>query len=281
MVSTDLLASVRAALARRYVVERQLGRGGMATVFLAQDVRSRDPVAIKVLHPEVAVALGAGRFAREIRILARLSHPNILPLLDSDEAGTHVYYVMPYAAGETLGALIAREGRLPLARAVAITRDIAAALDYAHDRQVIHRDIKPDNILLEPGRAVLCDFGVARAVMESIGEGASSSGLVVGTPAYMSPEQATGSGQVDHRSDIYSLGCVVYQMLAGEPPFSGPTSLAIRARHLQEMPRSLRLLRPELPPAVDAAVQAALAKLPGDRPPTGAELVRRLTLLTG
>jgi len=279
MVTTDLLGSVRAALAARYVVQRKLGGGGMATVFLAEDRRTHGPVAIKVLHPEFAVALGPGRFAREIRILAALSHPNILPVLDSDQAGTHLYYVMPYAPGETLAALIAREGSLPLERVVAITRDVAAALDYAHARQVIHRDIKPENILLEPERAVLCDFGVARAVVDSVGEDSSSSGLIVGTPAYMSPEQARGVG-IDGRSDIYALGCVVYEMLTGEPPFSGPTPQAIQARHLHEAPRSLRVVRPDLPQRVESAVLAALAKRPQDRPRSGAGLVERLQVST-
>ncbi len=276
MVSTDLLASVRAALARRYVVERQVGRGAMATVFLAQDLQTQGPVAIKVLHPEFTVALGPGRFAREIRILARLHHPNILPLLDSEQAGSHLYYVMPFAAGETLAGRIAREGRLPLDSVLAITRDIAAGLDYAHARQIIHRDIKPENVLFESGRAVLCDFGVARAVMESAGEGFSSSGLVVGTPAYMSPEQAMGGTEVDNRSDIYSLGCVVYEMLMGERVFSGPTTQAVLARHLHETPKSLRIVRPELPASVEEAVQAALAKRPEDRPSSGAEFLGRM-----
>jgi serine/threonine-protein kinase len=268
MVSTDLLASVRAALARRYVVERQVGRGAMATVFLAEDRETQGPVAIKVLHPEFTVALGPGRFAREIRILAGL--------LDSDQAGSHLYYVMPFAAGETLGGRIKREGRLPLDSVLAITGDVAAGLDYAHARHVIHRDIKPDNILFESGRAVLCDFGVARAVMESAGEGFSSSGLVVGTPAYMSPEQAMGHADVDHRTDIYSLGCVVYEMLVGEKVFSGPTTQAVLARHLHEAPKSLRLVRPELPAAVEGAVQAALAKHPEDRPASGADFLGRM-----
>jgi serine/threonine-protein kinase len=276
MVSTDLLASVRAALARRYVVERQVGRGAMATVFLAEDRETQGPVAIKVLHPEFTVALGPGRFAREIRILAGLHHPNILPLLDSDQAGSHLYYVMPFAAGETLGGRIKREGRLPLDSVLAITGDVAAGLDYAHARHVIHRDIKPDNILFESGRAVLCDFGVARAVMESAGEGFSSSGLVVGTPAYMSPEQAMGHADVDHRTDIYSLGCVVYEMLVGEKVFSGPTTQAVLARHLHEAPKSLRLVRPELPAAIEGAVQAALAKHPEDRPASGADFLGRM-----
>jgi eukaryotic-like serine/threonine-protein kinase len=264
------------ALGERYRLLREIGRGGMATVYLAEDRLGGDPVAVKVLRPELAMSLGSTRFHREIEIATRLRHPNILPLLGSGEVGAFLYYSMPYVAGDSLQALLERQGRLPLARVLAIAGDIAGALDYAHAHNVVHRDIKPPNVLLEGDRAMVCDFGVARAIIRASTDQSSSSGLVFGTVAYMSPEQATGRGEIDARSDIYAMGCVVYEMLTGEPAFSGPTPQAIIARHLSEPPRSIRTVRPEVPQEMEAAVLAALAKEPEARPRTGAELMALL-----
>jgi len=272
----DLLLSVRDALAPRYRVERPLGRGGMATVFLAQRADGGGPVAVKVLHRGLAVALGTDRFHREIEILSRLRHPHIVPVFDSDIAGTFVFLVMPYVAGENLRTRIQREGQLPIHSALSIARDVAGALDYAHAQNVLHRDIKPENILLEGDRALVCDFGLARAIDRSTMD-SSSSGLVVGTPAYMSPEQAMAQKDIGPPSDVYALGCVLYEMLTGELPFTGPTAQAILARHLAVPARPLGIVRPDLPEHIEAAVAAALAKSPDERPASGAELSRRLT----
>jgi serine/threonine-protein kinase len=268
-------ADLREALADRYDVDRVLGRGGMATVYLAQDRETRASVAIKVLRPELAAILGPSRFRREVEILTRLRHPNILPILDSDEKGPFLYCVMPYIAGDSLEALVEREGPLPLDRVLEIASDLAAAIDYAHGEGILHRDIKPGNVLLEGQRALVCDFGMARAIEVASGESISSSGLVIGTPAYMSPEQAV-IGELDRRSDIYAFGCVLYEMLAGEPPFRGPTSQAIFGKQLNERPRSLCVVRPALPREIEAAVLKALEKDPERRPGSGGELVRRL-----
>jgi eukaryotic-like serine/threonine-protein kinase len=268
------------ALAHRFRLLREIGRGGMATVYLAEDVAGGGPggqVAIKVLRPELASSVGGSRFHREIEIASRLRHPNILPLLGSGEAGEFLYYSMPYVAGDSLQALLEREGRLPLARVLQIAGDVAAALDYAHAQNVVHRDIKPANVLLEEGKAVVCDFGVARAIVRASTDQSSSSGLVFGTAAYMSPEQATGRGEIDARSDIYALGCVVYEMLTGELAFSGPTPQAIIARHLHEPPRPIRTVRPEVSRGMETAVLAALSKEPMARPGKAAELLRLLS----
>ena len=248
----------------------------MASVYLAEDREAGGPVAIKVLRPELAASLGATRFHREIEIATRLQHPNILPLLGSGELGGFLYYTMPYVAGDSLQALLEREGRLPLERVLAIAGDIAAALDYAHAHNVVHRDIKPPNVLLEGDRAMVCDFGVARAIVRSSTDQSSSSGLVFGTASYMSPEQATGQGEIDARSDIYALGCVIYEMLTGERVFGGPTPQAIIARHVSDPPRPIRTVRPEVSREMEAAVLAALAKDPNGRPQSGGQLVRRL-----
>ncbi len=266
------LTELQDALTGQYRLDRVLGRGGMATVYLAEDQRRGQPVAIKVLRPELASMLGPTRFHREIEILTRLRHPNILPILDSLETGPFLYYVMPYVSGDSLQTLLEREGPLPLDRVLGIARDLAAAIDYAHSQGVLHRDIKPGNVLLDASRALVCDFGVARAIEVAGGESVSSSGLIVGTPAYMSPEQAT-SGELDQRSDIYTLGCVLYEMLAGEPPFTGASSQAIIARHLSDHPRSIRVVRPEVPIHLEQAVLAALAKSPETRPGSAAKLV--------
>ena len=264
-------------IAGRYVLERELGRGGMATVYLARDAKHSRPVAIKVLDTELARRIGAGRFLREIEITANLQHPHILPLHDSGEFNGLVYYVMPYVAGETLRDRLRRERPLPVSETIRLARDIASALDYAHRRGVVHRDIKPGNILIEDGQAIVADFGIARAISAStVGSGdpeaaATRPGQTLGTPAYMSPEQVSGEHQPAARSDVYSLGCVVYEMLGGDPPFSGATAAAIMARHLHETPAPLRVRRPEVPEYVASAVAKAMAKDPGDRFPSASE----------
>jgi serine/threonine-protein kinase len=273
---TSSIERIQAELAGRYKIARAVGRGGMATVYLARDTASGQAVAIKVLRQELSGVLGSGRFHREIRILRRLQHPAIVPVLDASETDSLHYYVMPYVAGESLQSRLAREGALALAPALQIATAVAEALDYAHSRQVLHRDIKPANILLEGERAVVCDFGVARALEIASGDTFSSSGLVLGTPSYMSPEQAAAADEIGPPSDLYALGCVIYEMLTGELPFSGATSQAVLARQIAEPPRPLRTVRGELPEHVDRAVLAALAKSPRARPATGGELVRML-----
>jgi len=217
----DQLARLQTALTGRYTIERELGRGGMAIVYLAQDLKHRRSVAIKVLHPELAAAVGTDRFLREIEIAASLTHPHIVPLHDSGEADSFAYYVMPYVEGESLRERLSRETQLPLDGAVQIAREVADALAYAHSHDVVHRDIKPENILLEAGHAVVSDFGIARAISAAGGEKLTATGLAVGTPAYMSPEQLAGGEHVDGRTDVYSLGCVLYEMLAGSRPSPG------------------------------------------------------------
>jgi eukaryotic-like serine/threonine-protein kinase len=263
-------------LSERYRIERELGSGGMAVVYLAQDLRDGGPVAIKALRRDITGIFGSGRFGREIRILQRLRHPAIVPVLDAHESPTLHYYVMPYVPGESLRTLLDREGPLPLGRVISIAGAIAGALDYAHSEGVLHRDIKPGNILLAGERVVVCDFGFARVVEIAAGDTISSSGLVLGTPAYMSPEQSMG-GDIDARTDIYSLGCVIYEMLAGEPAFGGATSQAVVARVVSEEPRALRSVRPDLPQRMERALRAALAKQPEGRPESGAALMAMLT----
>ena len=228
---TEVEARLRAALSDRYTIERELGRGGMATVYLAEDLKHHRHVAIKVLDPELARALGAERFLREVEVTAKLTHPHILTLIDSGEADGFLYYVMPYIEGETLRDRMNREGQLPLDDALEITKEVAAALSYAHSHDLIHRDIKPENVLLSAGEAVVADFGIARAITEAGGENLTETGMSIGTPAYMSPEQASGEQKLDGRSDVYSLGCVLYEMLAGEPPYTGPTAQSIVAKN--------------------------------------------------
>ena len=262
MTTTDRLTT---ALAGQYAVQRELGAGGMATVYLAHDIKHDRDVAIKVLHPDLGAALGGERFLSEIRTTARLQHPYILPLLDSGDADGLLYYVMPLVTGETLRARLDRERQLPIADAVRIAREIASALDYAHRQNVIHRDIKPENILLHDGQAIVADFGIALAVQSAGGQRMTQTGLSLGTPQYMSPEQAMGERTIDARSDIYALGAVTYEMLAGDAPFSGGSVQAIVAKVLSEKPTSLRMLRDTVPPQVEQAVLTALAKLPADR----------------
>jgi len=273
----DLRPRLEEALAGRYHLERELGHGGMGVVFLATDVKHGRKVALKVLRPELSQSIGADRFLREIRITAQLNHPNILTLIDSGHAAEFMYYVLPYVDGESLRDRLTREKELPVEEALRITRETADALAYAHEAGVVHRDIKPENILFEAGHAVVADFGIAQAVSEAGGGRLTESGLIVGTPAYMSPEQAMSSGAVDARSDIYSLACVLYEMLAGAPPFGGPTPHAIIARKSMEPVPGLRIVRDTVPPAVEAAIVHALAKTPADRSPTARDFATALT----
>ena len=264
---TDPLESLRAALEGRYDVERLIGQGGMATVYLARDCRHDRPVAVKVLRPELAASIGADRFLREIQVAARLQHPNILALYDSGEAAGFLYYVMPFVQGESLRALLDRENQLSLPDAVQITCDVADALHYAHTNHVVHRDIKPENILLQDGRPLVADFGIARALSQAGADKLTETGMAVGTPHYMSPEQAVGE-RIDGRTDEYSLACMLYEMLIGQPPFHGPNALAILARHSMEAVPSLQIVRNSVPDEIEDAIMRALEKTPADRFPT-------------
>jgi len=260
-----------AALTDRYRIERELGAGGMATVFLAHDLRHDRKVAIKVLRPELAAVSGAERFLSEINTTANLQHPHILPLFDSGAADSFLFYVLPYIEGEALRERMEREKHLPINDAVRIATEVASALDYAHRHGVIHRDIKPENILLHDGQALVADFGIALA-LHTVGKTRmTESGMSLGTPHYMSPEQSMGEREITSRSDIYALGCVTYEMLAGEPPFTGPTAQAIVAKVMTETPRPLLSQRHTIPPYVEDAVLTALEKLPADRFNTTAE----------
>lgn len=267
--------AIRSALADRFEVLQLLGSGGMAHVFAAREQATGRKVALKVLRPEFAVTILAERFHQEIAFLTVLDHPNILPLLASGQSDSYVYYAMPFASGGSLKQRLQRERRLPLADALTIARELAAGIDYAHAHNVIHRDIKPENVMFDAGRPRLCDFGVARAIVRAADDRVSSSGLVVGTPSYMSPEQASGEA-LDHRTDIYSLACVVFEMLAGEPPFTGATPQAVFRRQIAEHPPSLRVVRPDLPESVEQAVLRALAKDAKSRWETGGALARAL-----
>jgi serine/threonine-protein kinase len=274
---TDVPGRLASALADRYRIERELGEGGMATVYLAHDLRHDRPVALKLLRPELSAILGAERFLAEIKTTANLQHPHILSLFDSGEADGLVWYVMPYVEGESLRDRLTREHQLPVDEAVRIAAEVADALAYAHQHGVIHRDIKPENILLHGGHAQVADFGIALAAARSEGgTRMTETGMSLGTPQYMSPEQAMGEREITPRSDVYALGCVLYEMLAGEPPFTGPTAQAIIARVLTEEPRSLTLQRRTVPPHVETAVQMALAKLPADRFATAAAFAQAL-----
>jgi len=268
----ELLDRLNVALAARYKLQRELGQGGMAKVFLAHDLKYERAVAVKVLRPELAAEVGPARFLREIQIAARLHHPHILPLYDSDQIDGFVYYVMPYIEGETLRQRLARERQLPVNDALRIAREVADALSYAHSANVVHRDIKPANILLDAGHAVVADFGIARA----FGVNDSTTGNVVGTPAYMSPEQVDGSQYIDGRTDIYALGCVLFEMLVGEPPFRGSTLTAVIANRLSSSAPSPRAFRELVPDAVDSAVRKAMANLPADRFTTAGQFAEAL-----
>ncbi|MBI3983208.1 MAG: protein kinase [Gemmatimonadetes bacterium] len=264
---SDTLERLKTALADRYRIERELGAGGMATVYLAEDVKHGRQVALKVLRPELLASRGHERFLREITTTANLRHPNILPLYDSGEVADCLFYVMPYVAAESLRDRLTRETQLPIADALRIADDVADALAYAHARGVIHRDIKPENILLENGHAIVADFGIAQAVTALGDEKLTMTGMALGTPHYMSPEQWSGE-TVDARSDLYALGCMVYEMLAGSPPFTGPTAVAVMAGHAVHPVPSLRAACPSVTGSVAAAVERALAKIPADRFPT-------------
>ena len=258
-------------------MERQVGEGGMATVYRAKDVKHERTVAIKVLRQELSVSLGADRFLREIRVAANLQHPNILGLYDSGEASGLLYYVMPFVEGESLRDRLNREQQLPIHDALQIAREAADALQYAHERGIVHRDIKPENILLLGGHALVADFGIARAVSSASEEKLTQTGMAVGTPHYMSPEQSLGSEHVDARSDVYSLGCVLYEVLIGQPPFTGPNAMAIMARHSMEVVPSLQVVRQSVPDEVEDAVMQALEKTPADRFQTMKEFAERLS----
>jgi serine/threonine-protein kinase len=268
--SPDTSGPFAAALADQYRLEREVGRGGMATVYLAHDLRHDRPVAPKVLRPELGATLGPERFAQEIRIAARLRHPHILPVHDSGEAGGRLWYTMPFVEGESLRQRLAREGQLPVDQAVRIAAQVLSALNDAHAHNVIHRDIKPENILLEDGEAVVADFGVARAIAAAGEERLTETGLALGTPAYMSPEQASASRELDGRSDLYAVGCVLYEMLAGQPPFTGVTAQQLLARHALDPVPPLRTVRDTVPETLERTVTRALAKVPADRFPTAA-----------
>ena len=262
---SDTFARLKTALADRYVLESELGRGGMATVYLARDLKHGRQVAVKVFHPELSAVLGRERFDQEIRISASLQHPNILTLIDSGEAEGLLYYVMPYVEGESLRAKMNREKQLRIDEAVAIASAVAKTLDYAHRQDVIHRDIKPENILLHEGQPVVADFGIALAVTTAGGERLTQTGMSLGTPHYMSPEQATADSQLDGRSDIYSLGSMLYEMLTGEPPHTGTNSMAVIAKLMTDRPTRPRTLRDTVSQELDGAVMKALAKVPADR----------------
>jgi len=264
------------ALSDRYRIERELGQGGMATVYLAQDLRHDRRVAVKVLRPELAAVIGADRFLSEIKTTANLQHPHILPLFDSGAADSFLFYVMPFVEGESLRDRLSREKQLPIPDAVRIATEVAGALDYAHRHGVIHRDIKPENILLHDGRALVADFGIALAASKAGGTRMTETGMSLGTPIYMSPEQAMGEREITARSDVYALGCVLYEMLVGEPPFTGPTAQAIVAKVVTEEPRALRPKRHTIPANVEAATMTALEKLPADRFASAAEFAAAL-----
>ncbi len=250
---------------RHYQIDSLLGMGGMGEVYLADDVRHQRRVALKLLRPEVAYSLGSERFLREIEIASRLRHPHILPVYDSGDLDGALFFVMPLVEGESLRARLDREKQLPLDDALRITHEVGYALSYAHAHGVVHRDIKPENILLEAGHAVVAAFGIARALSAAGTERLTGTGMSLGTPTYMSPEQAAGNRDTDGRSDLYSLACVLFEMLAGEPPFTGPTPQSIIHQHLISEPRSITPLRPAVPSAVAGAVARALAKTPADR----------------
>ena len=260
--------ALKEALASQYRIERELGRGGFATVFLAHDLRHDRSVALKVLHADLAAALGADRFKQEIRLAARLQHPHILGVHDSGETANQLWFTMPFISGETLRARLSRERQLPIDEAIRIAIEVAGALDYAHRQGVVHRDIKPENILLSESHALVADFGIARALRA---DALTQTGMAIGTPAYMSPEQSSGMAELDARTDIYALGCVLYEMLVGEPPFTGPTAQAVLSRAMTEEARPVRATRPTVPPALDAAVAKAFARIPADRFASAAE----------
>lgn len=269
-------AELGTALAGRYLIEEHLGKGGMATVYKARDLKHDRPVALKVLNPELGAVLGAERFITEIKVTATLQHPNLLTLIDSGEANGLLYYVMPLLDGETLRAYLAREGALPVEEAVRITTGIAQALAYAHARGVIHRDLKPENVMLQHGQPIVLDFGVALALRNAGGTRMTQTGVAMGTPQYMSPEQASGEKQIDARADIYALGTLMFEMLAGEAPHTGPTPQSVMARVITTEARAVTSVRPTVPAHISAAVSKALARNPGDRFASADDFVKAL-----
>ena len=274
---TDASGRLKAALADRYIIERELGSGGMATVYLAEDLRHRRNVAVKVLRPELAATLGPERFLREIETAARLQHPHILPVHDSGDTAGFLYYVMPYVEGESLRARLAGHGELPVPDAVKILLEVTDALAYAHGRGVVHRDIKPDNVMLSGRHALVMDFGVAKAVSEATGRHQlTSAGVALGTPAYMAPEQAAADPHLDHRVDIYAVGTLGYELLTGHPPFSGGSSQEVLAAHMTRAPEPVSVRRPAVPPALAAVIMKCLEKRPADRYQTAEELLGQL-----
>src|SRR5256886_4193768 len=276
MSADPLFDRLAQALAGRYVLVRELGRGGMATVYLATDVKLGRRVAIKVLPPATRAYLGSGRFQREVLFAAQLSHPHIVPLFEADEADGLLFYVMEYVEGESLHDRLARDGPLAVEDAIRISAEVGDALEYAHESGVIHRDIKPGNILLSRGHAMVSDFGIAKVLLESgtaTGGAITGTGMTVGTAEYMSPEQASGEKRIDARSDVYALAAVLYEMLAGEPPFTGPSAQAIVARVLTDNPRPIRTLRPNLPAQVERTLTAGPPHPPADPPPPAPRLV--------
>src|ERR1044071_7306364 len=266
---------LQSQLAALYTIERVLGRGGMATVFLARDVRHDREVAIKVLHPELSASIGGERFGREIKLAAKLQHPHILGLYDSGEADGLLYYVMPFVQGESLRDRLEREGQLPIEDAVRIALEVGDALGHAHAQGIVHRDIKPENILLSGGHALVADFGIARAANEAGGQKLTQTGMAVGTPVYMAPEQSVGD-TIGPTADLYSLGCVLYEMLAGEPPFTAKNPQALMARHAMEAVPSVRIVRNTVPEEVEDTIFASMAKVPADRPQNAAQFAELL-----
>src|SRR6476619_6547043 len=267
---------IREVLAPTYTLDRELGRGGMATVYLAQDSKHDRVVALKVLHPELAASLGPDRFLREIRVAARLNHPHILPLFDSGETDGFLYYVMPYVEGESLRERLDREQQLQVDEAVHHARAIASALDYAHRQGIVHRDIKPENVMLYEGEAMVMDFGIAKAVSAAGSETITQTGMMIGTPAYVSPEQAAGEATIDGRSDQYSLACVLYEMLSGERPFTGATTQAVLAKRFTESVKPLRSIRANIPEFVERAVTRAMTTDAGGRYATASMFAQAL-----
>ncbi len=276
----DLLDRLKTALADRYAIEREIGAGGMATVYLARDLKHDRQVAIKVMKPELAAAVGAQRFLQEIRVTAKLHHPHILPLFDSGQAEGFLYYVMPFIRGQTLRERIVKEGELPVNETVRIIREVVDALAFAHSEGVVHRDIKPDNVMLTGGHAVVADFGIAKAVSEAAGrDQLTKAGVPLGTPAYMSPEQATGNPLVDHRTDIYAVGVMAYELLTGRTPFTGSTLQSIVAAHVTEQVDPVSRYRDQVSGELEAVVMKCLAKKPADRWQTAGEMLPYLDSL--
>ncbi len=272
---TDLPTQLQDGLSGRYALERELGRGGMGTVFLAHDLKHDRPVALKLLHPELAASLGPERFQREIRFAARLQHPHILTVLDSGDTAGQLWFTMPYVEGESLRARLNRERQLPLEDALQIAREAARALDHAHQHGIVHRDIKPENILLtRDGSTLVADFGIARALAGD--ERLTQTGMAVGTPAYMSPEQASGDKGLDARTDVYSLGAVLFELLSGEPPYTGATAQQIIVKRFTDPVPTVRRVRPNVPETVDHAIQRALAPIPADRFATPGQFAQAL-----